>query len=134
MSEVMVGTSTYDEQRLRPLLFGMLARLDGRLPRGAHFRLPEIAPLIYGPKALHGFVRRHLLQRPVCDPGRCKMCGECWKICPAKAITARRSDLTFDYDRCISCCCCIEVCPHSALRAVETAAGKAIRRAAFKIF
>lgn len=35
MSEVMVGTSTYDEQRLHPLLFGMLARLDGgRIQRG----------------------------------------------------------------------------------------------------
>jgi Fe-S-cluster-containing hydrogenase component 2 len=62
------------------------------------------------------------------------MCGECWKICPAKAITARKSDLSFDYDRCIRCYCCIEVCPHSALHAVETTAGRVIRRAAFKIF
>ncbi|MBA4396860.1 MAG: hypothetical protein C0394_05695, partial [Syntrophus sp. (in: bacteria)] len=45
-----------------------------------------------------------------------------------------KSDLSFDYDRCIRCYCCIEVCPHSALRAVETTVGRAIRRAAFKIF
>jgi len=108
--------------------------IDGRLPRVAHFRLPEIAPLIYGPKALQGFVRRHLVQRPVCDPSRCKMCSECWKICPAAAITARKGGLSFDYDRCIRCYCCIEVCPHSALRAVETTVGRAIRRAAFRIF
>ncbi|MDO9559778.1 MAG: 4Fe-4S binding protein [Syntrophales bacterium] len=75
-----------------------------------------------------------MVQRPVPDSTRCKMCGECWKICPAKAITARKSDLSFDYDRCIRCYCCIEVCPYSALRAVETTAGRAIRRAAFKIF
>jgi uncharacterized protein (DUF362 family)/Pyruvate/2-oxoacid:ferredoxin oxidoreductase delta subunit len=115
-------------------LFDANLEIDGDLPRVAHFRLPEVMPLIYGPKALQGFVRRHLVQRPVPDPGRCKMCGECWRICPAKAITARKSDLSFDYDRCIRCYCCIEVCPHSALRAVETTAGRAIRRAAFKIF
>jgi uncharacterized protein (DUF362 family)/ferredoxin-like protein FixX len=117
--------------------FGLIdekLEIEGRLPRVSHFRLPEIAPLIYGPKALQGFVRRHLVQRPVPDSSRCKMCGECWKICPAKAITARKSDLSFDYDRCIRCYCCIEVCPHSALHAVETTAGRVIRRAAFKIF
>lgn len=108
--------------------------IDGSLPHVPHFRLPEIAPLIFGPKALHGFVRRHLVQRPVPDSARCKMCGECWKICPAKAITARKSALSFDYDRCIRCYCCIEVCPHSALRAVETTAGRVIRGVAAKIF
>jgi len=108
--------------------------IEGRLPRVAHFRLPEITQVIYGPKALHGVVRRPLLQRPVPDPGRCKMCGDCWKICPAKAITAGKNNLSFDYDRCIRCYCCIEVCPHSALHAVETTAGRAIRRVAFKIF
>lgn len=35
MSEVIVRTSAYDERRLRPLLFDMLARLDGgRIQRG----------------------------------------------------------------------------------------------------
>ena len=119
------------------LAFGMIdekIEIDGRLPRVPHFRLPEISPLIFGPKIFHGLVRRHLIQRPVPVPHRCKMCGECWKICPAKAITARKSDLSFDYDRCIRCYCCIEVCPHRALSAVETTAGRAIRRAAFKIF
>lgn len=108
-------------------------RTDGRLPQVPHFRLPEVTPLIYGPRAFQGFVRRHLVQRPVVDPGRCKMCGECWEICPAKAITAREKALSFDYNRCIRCYCCIEVCPHSALRAVETTAGRVIRRAAKKI-
>jgi uncharacterized protein (DUF362 family)/Pyruvate/2-oxoacid:ferredoxin oxidoreductase delta subunit len=108
--------------------------IDGRLPQVPHFRLPEITPLIFGPKIFHGLVRRHLIQRPVPDPTRCKMCGECWKICPAKAITARKTSLSFDYDLCIRCYCCIEVCPYGALRAVETVAGRAIRRAAFKVF
>jgi uncharacterized protein (DUF362 family)/Pyruvate/2-oxoacid:ferredoxin oxidoreductase delta subunit len=108
--------------------------ITGRLPRIPHFRLPDITPLIYGPKALHGFFRRHLVQRPVHEPARCTMCGECWKICPAKAISHQAKSLSFDYDRCIRCYCCIEVCPHDALHAVETIAGRMIRQVMVKIF
>jgi uncharacterized protein (DUF362 family)/Pyruvate/2-oxoacid:ferredoxin oxidoreductase delta subunit len=108
--------------------------ITGRLPQIQNFRLPEITPLIYGPKVLHGFFRRHLVQRPVHDPARCKMCGECWKICPANAISHSAKSLSFDYDRCIRCYCCIEVCPHDALHAVETVAGRMIREIAVRIF
>ena len=106
----------------------------GRLPQIPHFRLPDITPLIYGPKALHGFIRRHLVQRPVHEPSRCTMCSECWKICPAGAISHRVKSLSFDYNRCIRCYCCIEVCPHDALHAVETIAGRMIRQVLVKIF
>jgi Fe-S-cluster-containing hydrogenase component 2 len=58
------------------------------------------------------------------------MCGECWKICPAGAITPEEKPLCFDYDRCIRCYCCIEVCPFGALDTAETIAGRIIRGAA----
>lgn len=108
-------------------------KIDGQLPQVPNFRLPEITPLVFGPKSLQGFVRRHLVQRPVCHADRCKMCGECWNICPAKAITTSNTELVFNYENCIRCYCCIEVCPHRAIQAVETAAGRLIRRVAFKI-
>ena len=100
-------------------------------PRYAVFRLPRLTPLLYGPQFLHGFIRRHLLQRPVCDADLCRMCGECVKICPARAITPEEKPLRFDYDRCIRCYCCIEVCPAAALRTAETLAGKVFRRVIF---
>jgi uncharacterized protein (DUF362 family)/Pyruvate/2-oxoacid:ferredoxin oxidoreductase delta subunit len=108
--------------------------IDGDLPIIGDFRLPSISPLMYGPRKLHGFIRRHLLQRPVPDNLSCQMCAECWKICPAGAISLREEKLSFDYDRCIRCFCCIEVCPYGALHARETFPGGIIRKTVARHF
>jgi len=102
--------------------------IEGDLLDIKDFKLPDITPLIFGPKNLHGFMRRHLVQRPVCDDPICKMCGECWKYCPARAITRKKNKLLFDYDKCIRCYCCIEMCPHGVLHAEETMIGKILRK------
>jgi len=101
--------------------------IEGDLPDIKDFKFPEITPLIFGPKGLHGFMRRHLVQRPECADDMCKLCGECWKYCPAHAITHDKKKIRFDYDKCIRCYCCIEVCPHGALSARETRTGKVAR-------
>jgi len=92
------------------------------------FKLPELSPLTFGPKPLQKYIRKHFIQRPMVEPEICKMCGECWKICPAKAIAPYEEIIGFDYDRCIRCYCCVEVCPHGALQAVETLPGRLIRK------
>ncbi len=102
--------------------------VDGALPAVDDFKLPDAAPLVYGPDRLQGWIRRHVVQRPVADGSRCTLCGECGKFCPARAISMPGKGLRFDYDRCIRCYCCIEICPQGALRAVETPAGRMIRR------
>lgn len=102
--------------------------VEGDLPIISGFKLPEISPLIFGPAGMHGFSRRHLVQRPVCDDNVCKMCGECWKYCPAQAIGHGKKKILFDYDKCIRCYCCIEVCPHGALKAKETMPGSVARK------
>jgi ferredoxin len=104
-------------------------QVDGSLPEIRDFRLPRETSLIFGPKFLHGLIRRRVLQRPVCNPAICRMCGECWKICPAGAIVPGEKPLHFDYDRCIRCYCCIEVCPFGALDNAETLVGRMFRRA-----
>ncbi len=102
--------------------------VEGELPEIRHFKLPEITPLVFGPQKFHSFMRKHLVQRPVSDQSLCRMCGECWRYCPAGAITRERKKLHFDYDKCIRCYCCIEVCPHGALHAEETLFGKMLRK------
>jgi uncharacterized protein (DUF362 family)/Pyruvate/2-oxoacid:ferredoxin oxidoreductase delta subunit len=102
--------------------------IQGRMPVIENYVLPEITPLVFGPKLLHAAMRRHLVQRPVCKESTCKLCGECWRYCPAKAISHDSKKIHFDYDKCIRCYCCIEVCPHAALMAEEPLAGRLIRK------
>ena len=102
--------------------------VEGDLPDISGFKLPEISPLIFGPKGMQGFTRRHLVQRPVSDDNICKMCGECWKYCPAHAISHDKKRMYFDYDKCVRCYCCLEVCPHGALKAKETMLGSVARK------
>jgi len=103
-------------------------RIKGDVERIGGFKLPEAALLITGPRPLHGFIRGQLLQRPVSDDHLCTLCGDCWKFCPAGAITEENKTLHFDYDKCIRCYCCIEVCPQGALRARETLPGRLVRK------
>jgi uncharacterized protein (DUF362 family)/Pyruvate/2-oxoacid:ferredoxin oxidoreductase delta subunit len=92
------------------------------------YQLPKLGSLTFGPKFMQKYMRKHFIQRPAVEVEVCKMCGECWNICPARAITPYEEIIGFDYDRCIRCYCCIEVCPHGALQAVETFPGKLLRR------
>lgn len=102
--------------------------MEGHIPEVKDFKLPEMIPLVFGPKYLHGFMRGHLVQRPVIDNNICKSCVECLKYCPAGAISEGKNKLKIDYERCIRCYCCIEVCPHAAISTGETLLGKGLRK------
>ncbi len=108
-------------------------QIEGELPEIQDFRFPEITPLVFGPRIFHGWLRKHLVQRPATASRMCKLCGECWKYCPAQAISHDHKRVQFDYDRCIRCYCCLEVCPHGALRAEEPRFGKVFRRVVGKL-
>lgn len=102
--------------------------IDGAMPEIRDFKFPQTGSGMFGPKRFHSFMRSHLTQRPVCNDKMCKLCGECWKYCPAKAINHSKKKIDFNYDKCIRCYCCVEVCPHGALRTEETMPGKMIRK------
>jgi len=107
---------------------GKAIDIDGTVPRIEGFRLPEHTPLTYGPRGLQSAVRRWFLERPVVDEAQCRMCGECWEFCPAKAIDGTGTKIVFDYDACIRCYCCMEICPHGALHPKTTLPGRLLER------
>jgi uncharacterized protein (DUF362 family)/Pyruvate/2-oxoacid:ferredoxin oxidoreductase delta subunit len=108
------------------------------LPKAIHIRgdfailndfdFPEIGPLALGPNFLHRFMRRHVLQRPVVNNTVCKLCGECWRYCPVKAITHHIKGIRYNYSACIRCYCCLEICPHGAIRMKKPLLGRVVRR------
>ena len=64
------------------------------------------------------FVYKMARRMPLLKKNECTMCGDCFKICPAKAITwEKKSRPSTDYNQCISCLCCVECCPQHAIRA-----------------
>lgn len=97
--------------------------VDGDLNIIDDFQFPALDSLSLGPESLNRFMRKYIIQKPVADQKRCKLCGECWKICPAKVITHNVRGVIIDYDRCIRCYCCIEVCPYAAIQAREPLLG-----------
>ena len=101
--------------------------LKGRFHVLDDFAFPDLGPLTLGPKILHGFIRRNIIQKPVVDNKACKLCGECWKICPAKAITHNIKGIRYNYKACIRCYCCLEICPHGVIHMHEPLLGKLIR-------
>ncbi len=102
--------------------------VNGHLNIVNDFKFPELRPLICGPKPLHKFIRKHMIQRPEIEDLLCSLCGECWQYCPSKAITCNNDKIDFDYDICIRCYCCIEICPYGALRATEPLPARIMRR------
>jgi uncharacterized protein (DUF362 family)/Pyruvate/2-oxoacid:ferredoxin oxidoreductase delta subunit len=98
--------------------------VEGPLPLVNNFQLPGMSPLVFGPKPLQGLIRKYLVRRPVVNPPQCTMCGECWKFCPAQAISGEGKTLGFDYEKCIRCYCCLEVCPQGALSSAGSPAAR----------
>ena len=97
--------------------------IDGTLPEVLRFKIPGVRPT----GRITNLLRDQLIRKPVADDRACKLCGECWKYCPAKAIRVEAERLRFDYAKCIRCFCCLEVCPHGALRTRETLPAKLVR-------
>jgi uncharacterized protein (DUF362 family)/NAD-dependent dihydropyrimidine dehydrogenase PreA subunit len=108
--------------------FDGAVHVNGNIEILDDFRFPELNSLSLGSDGLNRFMRKHAIQKPVVDNDMCKLCGECWKICPANCIGHNIRGIFFDYDPCIRCYCCLEVCLHGAIRAREPMLGKVWRR------
>jgi uncharacterized protein (DUF362 family)/Pyruvate/2-oxoacid:ferredoxin oxidoreductase delta subunit len=123
-----------DDTLLTNCMAGKLGLFDGPVELSGPevaikgFKLPEIVPLVWGPKFSHGFLRKHLIQRPLIEESLCKSCGDCLSYCPAQAISSRDKEINFDLDKCIRCYCCLEVCPHGAIRTHQPLLGEVVAK------
>ncbi len=121
-----------EDELLTNKIAGTFGLLDGPVElRGdrvaiGEFKLPVMAPVVFGPRFAHALLRKHLIQRPRVEEPLCKSCGDCVRYCPAEAIAFRQKKIRFDYEKCIRCYCCLEVCPHGALRTYEPILGKIV--------
>ena len=106
--------------------------INGALNILDDFQFPDLGSLTMGPDFLGRFMRRFVIQRPAVDNDICKLCSECWKYCPVKAITYTDRGISFNTDTCIRCYCCLEVCPHAAIRARMPLIGKWIHWLRYK--
>ena len=98
--------------------------VNGNLQMVDDFVFPELHSLSLGPEAVRGFMRKYVIQRPIIDPKSCRVCGECWGICPADAVIHDVQGVRINTEKCIRCYCCIEICPHAAITAKEPLLGK----------
>jgi len=98
--------------------------VNGNLQIIDDFVFPELHSLSLGPEAVRGFMRKYVIQRPEVDSKTCRVCGDCWSICPAEAVVHDVHGVRIDTEKCIRCYCCIEVCPHGAIHAKEPFLGK----------
>ncbi|RLF40760.1 MAG: hypothetical protein DRN12_04680 [Thermoplasmata archaeon] len=59
--------------------------------------------------------KMHLGSRPISHEDRCTRCGRCIEVCPANAISIKKSVWMHSLRRCFGCGLCVENCIYSAL-------------------
>lgn len=81
------------------------------------FKAPPVRGLRFMRKGtfLHFISSKALAQKPALKSSLCVGCGECARMCPAKAITIKNKKACIDREKCIRCFCCQEFCPKAAM-------------------
>ena len=69
-----------------------------------------------GGSIMAGIIRKCMCSRPALLKRKCIGCGECFRICPAKAIQMKNNLPVIDRSKCIYCFCCQEFCPKGAMQ------------------
>ncbi len=86
-----------------------------RVERTKNLRFNKDSQKFFG-KLSSIFMDRALASVPKLKKDECIGCKECFKICPAKAITMKDQKPVIDRKACIRCFCCQEFCPKGAMK------------------
>ena len=79
-------------------------------------------------KLVTGIIKTAVQPRPWPKVEDCVGCGECAKVCPAKAIAMVEKKPSIDYKKCIRCFCCQEFCPVGAMKVKRTALSRFLEK------
>lgn len=79
------------------------------------------------PAPIRRVLRKHLIASPEMVSSECIGCGDCFRVCPVKAITPGKPP-QIDLTKCIRCYCCQEVCNPKAIYLKKSWLGRAVER------
>lgn len=94
------------------------------------FKAPPVRGLSFMRKGnvLHFISKAALEHKPTLKKRLCAGCGECARMCPAKAIEMKNKKPYINREKCIRCFCCQEFCPRAAMVAHRPLAAKALNK------
>ena len=94
------------------------------------FKAPPVRGLSFMRKGnvLHFISKAALEHKPTLKKRLCAGCGECARMCPAKAIEMKNKKPPITREKCIRCFCCQEFCPRAAMVAHRPLAAKALNK------
>lgn len=94
------------------------------------FKAPPVRGLSFMRKGnvLHFISKAALEHKPTLKKRLCVGCGECARMCPAKAIKMKNKKTHINREKCIRCFCCQEFCPRAAMVAHRPLAAKVLNK------
>ncbi len=94
------------------------------------FKAPPVRGLSFMRKGnvLHFISKAALEHKPTLKKRLCVGCGECARMCPAKAIKMKNKKTHINREKCIRCFCCQEFCPRAAMVAHIPLAAKVLNK------
>ena len=94
------------------------------------FKAPPVRGLSFMRKGnvLHFISKAALEHKPTLKKRLCAGCGECARMCPAKAIEMKNKKPHINREKCIRCFCCQEFCTRAAMVAHRPLAAKALNK------